>query len=377
MRAVRQTLRNRASYHLGHTLPAVVALLRASLPWRRHRFTVVMTFPRNSYVITLVSGLPDSTVVIPYSSATFLQPWYWRHADVFHVHWVEHLSSDLPDMTPLWRRLQHHQVALVLTAHNLRPHEHRPGFEEYYQTWVDHAAGIIHHADWSSERFQQHYRIPTSAAQAIIPMGVTFGDQLTRRGQRADIERSLGLSPARLRIGIIGAPRPERRVVEFLEGVARSSLDAEVVCWALREDETPPSDPRIAIAEVHQFASSSQWLERLLVCDALAIPYQSDGYALGTGIVRDVVSLELVALASSWPFTASYLGDGAYVVGDDPDTIAERLSQFDDANFNRCREAVVALRRQQSVTHCGELTNALYHAAVKIVDGTTPGLPAS
>ena len=364
---VARKIRDRARYHARTTAPALAALMRQSVPWRPRHFTVVMTFPRNSYVTTLVAGLPDSTEVIPYSSAKFLQRWYWRHADVFHVHWVEHMAGDLPDMTALWRRLRRHRVALVLTAHNLRPHVQRPGFEEYYQTWVDHAAGIIHHSDWSRDRFQQHYRIPPSAAQAVIAMGVTFDNDLERRSQRADLERSLGLPPARLRIGIVGAPRPERRVLDFLQGFARSILDAQVVCWSLGPNEVAPSDSRIAVAEQRSPVSSALWLDRLLVCDALAIPYQSDGFSLNTGVVRDVVGLELVALTSSWPFTTSYLGEGSYVVGDDPDTIAQRLSSLDAPTFARCQAAVAALRPHHANERCGELTNALYEAAVRTV----------
>ena len=163
------------------------------------------------------------------------------------------------------------------TAHNLTPHDQRPEvYDPIYQRGPTTADGVIHHSAWGRDRMLARYRFRPDCRHEVIPHG-HFGD-LWPGGRTPDraptAEARLGLAPARLRIGLVGAPRADKLVGEFLRASPRApATTSQVVCWSLGLGETAPDDPRIAIAEPYRDADEATYSTRLAACDVLALPF--------------------------------------------------------------------------------------------------------
>jgi hypothetical protein len=267
--------------------------------------------------------------------------------DLFHLHWPEWLAfDDEAAHVAIIEDLARRDIPVLWTAHNLTPHEKRPGaFDPIYRRWLDAAAVVVHHSRVGRERFLDRYGPGDGTRHVVIPHG-HFGDLwVPHRLPRHRAEIRLGLPPARLRIGLVGAPRQEKHVAAFLEGVARCQRDdVQVVCWSLRGDEEVPDDDRIAVAEPYAMAEPAVYAARLSACDALALPFDPDGEMLATGTVFDAVGLGLPALCSSWDFLTEVLGEAAVPVGHRPEEVAEALDRLDDDTLARARQATLARR---------------------------------
>jgi len=269
--------------------------------------------------------------------------------DLFHLHWPEWLAfDDVDGHRAIVADLAARRVPVVWTAHNLTPHEKRPDvFDPIYQLWAEHADAIIHHSHVGMEQFLARYRTRHGARNVVIPhghFGATWADHLTDRTQA---EAALGLTPTSLRIGLLGAPRAEKLVSEFLRGVAASNrTDIEVVCWSLGRDDDVPDDDRIVVAERYDMVSPDVYAQRLSVCDVLAMPFDPDGDMLATGTIFDAIGLGMAVLCSDWKFLTETLGDAAIPVGHTAESIAAAL---DSLEFEAVRAATIAaeLRRDE------------------------------
>ncbi|MBX3286630.1 MAG: hypothetical protein KF703_14875, partial [Actinobacteria bacterium] len=139
----------------------------------------------------------------------------FRRLDLLHLHWPEWLAfDDLAAHRAIIDELRDHDVPVVWTAHNLTPHEKRAeAFDPIYQAWAESVDAVIHHSAWGEARMRERYRFAEGCRHEVIPHG-HFGRMWERAGlpDRAEAERRLGLSPAGLRIGVVGAPRAEKLV---------------------------------------------------------------------------------------------------------------------------------------------------------------------
>ena len=268
--------------------------------------------------------------------------------DLFHLHWPEWVAfDDLATHQGIVSDLQARGVPVVWTAHNLTPHEKRPDvYDGIYALWAAAATAVIHHSHTGAERFRQRYGTGPATRHVVIPHGhfaALWADAMPE--DRASAESALGLEPCRLRIGIVGAPRQEKLVSEFLHGVAASTRDdVQVVCWSLTPDDEVPDDPRVVIAEPYQMADTARYATRLAACDVLAMPFHPDGEMLATGTVFDALGLALPVLRSDWSFLTEVLGDAGIPVGHTAASVAAALDALDDDTLARAR-AAAAVRR--------------------------------
>jgi glycosyltransferase involved in cell wall biosynthesis len=169
-----------------------------------------------------------------------------------------------------------------------------------------------------------------------------------------------------LRIGLVGAPRADKLVDEFLEGVRRSRrTDLKVVCWSLDADDRVPVDPRIAIAEPYAMVDEATYALRLSACDAIALPFRPDGDMLGTGTVFDAIGVGLVSLTSDWDFLTEMLGDGGIVVGHRADDIAAALDSLDDERIAAARAATLDRREHVLWSDIGARTIEVFEDAIR------------
>lgn len=291
--------------------------------------------------------------------------------DLLHVHWPEWLAfDDLDAHRAIVRELRHHGVPVVWTAHNLTPHEKRAEvYDPIYALWAEAADGVIHHSAWGEARMRERYAFGPDCRHEVIPHG-HFGRMWERAGlpDRAEAERRLGLRPlpeGGLRIGVVGAPRAEKRVQEVLDAVAACDrTDVELACWSLDGTEVVPDDPRIAIAERYRMVDRAAYATRLAACDVLALVFDPDGEMLATGAGADAIGLGLPALRSDWGYLVEHLGGAGLAAGHDAASIAAAIDGLTPDVIAGARAAAAERRVELDWAALAVPTAALFERVV-------------
>lgn len=285
--------------------------------------------------------------------------------DLFHLHWPEWLAfDDLDAHRQLIATLADAGIPVVWTAHNLTPHDRRPDvWDPIYGAWAAAVAAVIHHSRWGRDRMLARYRFAPRARHVVIPHG-HFGDLWADRPSRAEAEARLGLPPTPpggLRIGLVGAPRPDKRVGAFLAGFAACRRDdLQVACWSLAPGERAPDDPRIVAAEVYRGVPPGEYAARLACCDLLALPFDPEGDMLATGTAADALGVGIPALVSDWPFLTETLGDAGVPCGHTAEAVRAALEDLDAATVEAARAAACARRDELRWDRLAERTLACF-----------------
>jgi hypothetical protein len=271
-----------------------------------------------------------------------------RAVDAFHLHWPEWFVSTVEQTETFLELLDETGTALIWTQHNLVPHTTVPDAEEVYARFAARADVVVHHTEWGRRRVTARYRFDPGATHVVLPHG-HFG-HLVRPADRRDGEAELGLAPTGIRIGIVGAPRRDKRTGAFVEAFARTTRpDLQLLVLSLDRDEPGPGepdrgvgggDPRVR-ALPYEFVPREVYDRRMATLDAVALPFADDGDMLTTGTVGDVVAFGLPALTTGWPFLTEALGDAAIPLGDDWTATLEGLTA------GRLAEAAAAARALQ------------------------------
>jgi hypothetical protein len=270
-----------------------------------------------------------------------------RHFDVFNLHHIDELKLDYFETLQLISELRDAHTKIVVTAHDLTPHSKQPEvWDPIFQAWFGSADGIIHHSNWGMSVLRSRYQIPESTRHAIIyNRGGSDEVGVTTSAQRARAEAALRLNKIPLRIGIVGHPRKERLVTEFLEGFAKTERsDMEIVCWSLSDQDVVPNDPRIVIAKEQKYVLESTFRRRLRACDIVAIPYREDGEMLTSGVLRSAVEVGLGILRTDWAFLKEVAGDVGIYIGRDAESFATGLSSLSAEDAGRAKRASLELK---------------------------------
>jgi hypothetical protein len=313
-------------------------------PYSRYLFTkdlgtvdtplVLISSFQHSYVRNLRQSLHRDVVFMPWRQPGLFAPRVALHrVGIFHLHFINELGLDLEGTEEFIGRLRSAGTAIVWTGHDLISHDKDYArFQPIFSLWAEAADGVIHHSRAGENTVIVH------------PYRREHADQHLR-GRRAEIEASLGMAPASIRVGLIGMPRVERRVVDFLIGVARSTnREIQVVCWSLRHTETAPLDERIAVAECWRYVDDDVISRRLAICDLIAIPVAPDGEMLTTGLVSDALGMGLGMLISSWDFLDEVAGEAGILCGDTADEIAESLNRLVIDDVVKAKQASMTIR---------------------------------
>ena len=268
--------------------------------------------------------------------------------DVFHLHWPEWLGfDDLGEHRRMADGFDDHGIPVVWTAHNLTPHSKQPErFDPVYALWAQRAATVIHHSEWGRDRMCARYDFADSVRHVVIPHGHFGGLWRDHLVERAAAEESLGFAPCAMRIGIVGAPRVEKLVREFVEGfLAAGRDDVQLAVWSLAPGEVLPDDPRIVAAETYRGVDPETYARRLSACDLLALPFDPDGEMLATGTVADGIGIGIPTLASDWGFLVEYLGAARISIGDaSAEAVQHSIEQLDGPRITHVRAAMAAIR---------------------------------
>jgi hypothetical protein len=287
-----------------------------------------------------------------------------RDVDFFHLHWPEWFVPPEADAARAFcDLLDRVQVRLVWTQHNLEPHTKDERHHDVYQVFAERADLVIHHSEWGRGRITDAYEFGDAGEHVVIPHG-HFGALMEDRdavAERRAVEDELGLTPGRLRVGIVGAPRVDKQTQAFMDAFARVERDdLELLVLSLDEDEVAPDDPRIT-ARPYEFVDRAAYNRRLSAIDVVALPFDPDGTMLTTGVVGDVVGLGLPAIVTRWGYLTESLGDAALAYDDDEQLI-ELLHSLDAAALDRAAAATAALRDQYAWPHLAARTLAALEA---------------
>ena len=285
---------------------------------------------------------PRSLVGDPAGATAFL-----RDVDVFHLHWPEWLWGPDPGAHARFvDALRASRVRIVWTQHNRRPHRKDAGYEAVYALWAQACDAAIHHSRWGEAWMRHELAYGPHVRHRVIPHG-HFGNLMPELGRidRAAAEAELGLSPCAVRIGVIGAPREEKKTALLMEAFARVPRDdLQLLVLSLAPGEPVPADPRIkAIPYAH--LSREAFNRRLATLDVLAMPIEGGDY-LTTGQFADAIGLGIAALASDWPFLTEMLGGAAIVYGRGREALERCLRELEPARVAAAARAARALQER-------------------------------
>jgi glycosyltransferase involved in cell wall biosynthesis len=302
----------------------------------------------------VVMGRIDDPVAV----RRMLETW-----DQLHLHWPEwFLGADIARHQRFIDAVLDSGVRVIWTQHNLVPHDKDRRLDAVYHAWAAVADGVIHHSHWGRDRVTERYRFKEGAVHRVIPHP-HFGHLAEHAvgATRQEVEAELGLRPGPLRLGVVGAPRVEKRVDVVMEAVAASRRDdVELVVFSLAPGQQPLDDERIT-ALPYDYVSRSEYERRLKTIDVLVLPFD-DGEMLTTGTVGDAVANGLPCLASDWPFLAEVLGDAAIVYGSTAADLTAAIDGLDPARLASAREASAARQAEYDRARVAEQTFGLLEA---------------
>jgi hypothetical protein len=313
--------------------------------------TVMMSSYEHDYVQNFRRSVRGAVLVLPIRQRNqFAPPLRFFRADIFHLHFIDELGFTLVETTALINELQAARTKIVWTGHDLTPHTKRhEQFDPIFSAWAAAADGVIHHSHFGEKLLRQRYDFSPNAIHTVISNRYRREHaDLALLEQRAAIEAEWGLSPTPIRIGLLGSPRVERKMMDFLRGVTLSTSHSfQVVCWSLRPEEEAPRDSRIAIAQSYKFANDEIHSRRLAICDLIALPFDPLGEMLTSGFVPEAFAMGLGILVSDWEFLIERSGDAAIACGHTPESVAACLDQLTVAQVRAAKEASFRQRESQ------------------------------
>lgn len=283
--------------------------------------------------------------------------------DVVHIHWPEWFAGTDPARShQLIANLREAGVTILWTQHNRIPH-HFPEAREVYEIWTAAADVVVHHSDYGRAVMEADYAYGAHTRHAVIPHG-HWGERLEPlrpAGGRDEAAEALGLPPAAIRLGIVGAPRRQKDVQMVLDAVHASDRDDIQLCvWSLG-DETVPDDPRI-IAAPYELSDHTVYAQRLFALDALVMPF-TEGM-LTTGTMGDAIGIGVPTLASDWGYLREALGDGGIYYGSSTADLTACLNALTSDQLAAAAAAAVVQRATCDWSVIAESTLALLDEVV-------------
>ncbi|MEZ5167949.1 MAG: hypothetical protein R2695_16235 [Acidimicrobiales bacterium] len=242
------------------------------------------------------------------------------------------------------------------------PHHFRDA-RGIYEIWAAAADVVVHHSEYGRRLMQAEYTYGPHARHVVIPHG-HWGERIRRfrpKGGKAEAEAALGLEPAAIRIGVIGAPRREKDVQLVLDAMHASHRDDVQLCvWSLA-GETVPDDPRI-VAYPYTMVDQAVYAQRLFALDALLMPFE--GGMLTTGTVGDALGAGLPTLASSWEYLRESLGSAAIPYGETVDDLTRCIDGLSREQLDAAAAATASGRASADWSVIAEATLAVLDEVV-------------
>ncbi len=252
-----------------------------------------------------------------------------EHADVLHLHWPEWLAGVDPDRNArIASAVRQAGVAIVWTQHNLAPHS-APGDDRAYRVWAAAADAVHHHSRWGEAEVRRRFGFRPDALHRVVPhphFGSIMADLSTI--DRPAAEAELGLPQCRLRLGVVGAPRPGKDTQLVIDAVHASRREDLGLLVLSGGGEQVPDDPRITVL-TYEEVPRPVYDRRLACIDALVLPLEGSSY-LTTGQPADAVAAGMPCLTSAWPYLQEVLGMAAIPYGSTRADLTATLDRLDD-----------------------------------------------
>ncbi len=273
---------------------------------------------------------------------------------LFRSHWPEWAAGVDPERTrQVIENLRASGLVILWTQHNRVPHLF-PDAEEIYRIWTAEADAVIHHSDYGRAVMEAEYDYGAHTRHAVIPHG-HWGhrlEPLRPAGGKAEAEAALGLDPAPIRLGIVGAPRAQKDVQLAIDAVhACGRDDIQLYVWSL-VDEDVPDDPRI-VAVPYAMADHATYARRLFALDAIVMPF-TEGM-LTTGTMADALGVGLPTIASNWGYLSEALGDAAIYYGE---TAEDLTACLDALTVDQLAAAAAATEAGRAATEWSVIAEA-------------------
>ncbi|MBO0982878.1 glycosyltransferase [Rathayibacter sp. SD072] len=219
----------------------------------------------NPYVRLLVESLPTDVVATPFSWRTALLGPY----DVLHVHWPEYLFRSRRGARRVVKsalalglitRIIIRRTPVVLTVHNLRPHETGSSIEALLAQWLERLTDIRIYLNESEEN---------DLARGVVVLHAAYPER-----PRADEERD-----AARKILFFGQLRPYKGLEDLLAAF-REVSDGELVIagaaavpeYAYDIERVVTADERVELRIGH--LSDDELAELLHSSDLVTLPYK-------------------------------------------------------------------------------------------------------
>ena len=246
--------------------------------------------------------------------------------EIIHVQFLPMLLSRLP--LDLWfvQLCRRRGSKIVLTVHDLLPHDtgeaHKQAFGDLYQM-VD---GIICHSDSIKTRLEKEFNVPKEKI-AVIPHGPFFYDLPATNFEQT--VRSFGLEPGKLLVLWQGIIFPYKGIDLLLNAWQKVEAHNEDVCLLIVGTGSPEISEQIReqishlglkLVKLHlRFISSEELVALYRAADVVVYPYRAitTSGALATGL-----ALGKTILASDLPVFRELLTDRKNALLVDPQNSA-------------------------------------------------------
>ena len=302
-------------------------------------------FPRLPRPVRRIWKLLETTLNLQALSVRFLV----SKPAVLHVQFLPMLRSVLP--LDLWfvLRMKRRGIPVVLTVHDLLPHDTADRYREKFARLYSRMDALICHSGHIQQRLVEEFGVPPGRVH-VIPHGPFFYDLPGTPTE--PIRRALGIPAAHKVVlwqGIIFPYKGLDFLLEAWRRVECSSAEATLVVAgtgapelldALREQVR-----RLGLAHIVldlRFASTEELVALYRAADVVVYPYRAitTSGALATGL-----ALGKAMVASRLPVFAELLEDGVealLVDPTDPEVLAAAMLRLlrDDALRARFSEAV-------------------------------------
>ena len=314
---------------------------------------------RHRYPSTLYSELAGRCVALNLGDC--IRNGTLKDLDLVHIHWPEWslgLGQHVDDHISLINAMKRAGVAIVVTAHNLLPHDMAaPVGKGISSIWYAGADAIIHHSFWGLRRVEAAYRLGSNCINAVVPHFVPR--PLAPSEECVSSVLKAGV-PDTGYLLVVGRKRPVIPTKYFLDEVAQSFPHIPIIVagrigidLAAADLEPSPILPRrLDEAELSALYS---------MASGLVVPSDTADY-LTSGLPSDALAYGLPVIARRSGYIDEYM-DGDYI----SISSTKLESTLAYSQYSRSRSRLCEFRSAYEISAVALKTLSVLEATLEVV----------